>query len=222
MAHPSGESEEQQKLEKGIWVMSEDSEQGDHEEGKIDSKEDKSQTNEQGDKRGGRGGRGRGERGGRGGAGRERGRRTRKPSGGETEDGDIMEEDVSKYAIRKRVPMRLPCRANDIYVCRNSRFSAQLDRAQRLLDSGWKEVYVHGLGAAVSHAINLALQLKARGMGTVDVETTTSTVELIDDLYPTTEDGLLQTRIRYNSAIHIRVFKTDPALAMGLPRPAAQ
>jgi hypothetical protein len=38
--------------------------------------------------------------------------------------------------VFKRTPMRLPSRPNDIFVCRNTKFAAMLDRAQRFLNAG--------------------------------------------------------------------------------------
>eukprot|EP00124_Ichthyophonus_hoferi_P004694 Ihof_evm4s550 gene=Ihof_evmTU4s550 len=126
---------------------------------------------------------GKGERGGR--RGGKRGKVGERERDGE--EGDIREEDLHNYMICKRVPQRLPTRPNDIYVCRNTRYVAMVTRAQKLLDSGWNEIYIHGLGAAISHAINLALQLKERGAGTISLDTHTDTVQLCDDFIPATE-----------------------------------
>jgi len=54
-------------------------------------------------------------------------------------------------------------------VNRKTDFAAQLERCQKLLDSSEQEVRIHGLGAAINRAINLALQLEQRGQGTVEV-----------------------------------------------------
>jgi ribonuclease P/MRP protein subunit RPP20 len=47
------------------------------------------------------------------------------------------------------------------------------------LNEGEPEIVIHGLGAAVPRAVNLALQLKAKHMGTVEVAVNTSTVDII-------------------------------------------
>ena len=57
----------------------------------------------------------------------------------------------------------------------------QLDRCQSLLDSG-EVVYVHGLGAAVSRAVNVALAVKTNNCGSVDLDVRTATVNLVDDI----------------------------------------
>ncbi len=46
---------------------------------------------------------------------------------------------------------------------------------------------MHGLGAAIHRAINLALQLRDTAPYTLSHHTTTSTVQLVDDLEPLTD-----------------------------------
>ena len=97
---------------------------------------------------------------------------------------------------RKRPPKRLSQRPNDIYVNRNSDFSGQLARSHKLLDQGYslyshpytavahfysylraplcnraQELFIHGLGAAIHRAINLALQLKETSSHSLEVRT---------------------------------------------------
>lgn len=116
--------------------------------------------------------------------------------------------DREEYHLKKRLPAKLPRRKNDVYVSRKTNFHAQLGRCQRLLDNG-NEVFIHGLGTAVNRAINLALQLKEQGLGTVEVATHTSSVELVDDLEPEIDDLEPETRTRQNSALHIRVYRRE-------------
>ncbi|XP_064601287.1 ribonuclease P protein subunit p20-like [Liolophura sinensis] len=115
--------------------------------------------------------------------------------------------DPEEYTLRKRLPPRLPKRKNDIYVSRKTDFKQQFARCQKLFDSGWNEVYIHGLGAAINRAVNLALQLKDKGMGTLDLAVHTSTVELTDDFEPETDDLEPESRSRNNSTVHIKVFR---------------
>ncbi|KAI8514988.1 ribonucleases P/MRP protein subunit pop7 [Branchiostoma belcheri] len=126
---------------------------------------------------------------------------------GEKSADTVPPMDEEEYQLRKRLPRKLPKRKNDIYVNMQSNFKGQLERAQRILDAGSNEVFIHGLGHAINRAINIALQLKARGLGTIEVSTNTSTVELIDDLYPENEDVSSEVQSRNNSAVHIRVFR---------------
>ena len=114
--------------------------------------------------------------------------------------------DNEEYAFRKRLPRKLPVRKCDVYVTRKTDFKGQLERCQKKLDDG-NVVYVHGLGAAVNRAINLALQLKQRGLGSVELAVHTSTVELVDDLEPLTDEHDADSMSRNNSAVHIRVFR---------------
>ncbi|XP_023613557.1 ribonuclease P protein subunit p20 isoform X1 [Myotis lucifugus] len=126
------------------------------------------------------------------------------------------ELDPVEYTLRKRLPHRLPRRPNDIYVNMKTDFKAQLVRCQKLLDGGARgqnactEIYIHGLGLAINRAINIALQLQAGSFGSLQVAANTSTVELVDDLEPETDAREPLTRIRNNSAIHIRVFRVTP------------
>ena len=116
--------------------------------------------------------------------------------------------DNEEYAFRKRLPRKLPTRKCDVYVTRKTDFKGQLARCQKKLDDG-NVVYVHGLGAAVNRAINLALELKQRGLGSVELDVHTSTVELTDDLEPLTDEHDVDTMTRNNSAVHIRVFRPE-------------
>ncbi|KAL8614705.1 hypothetical protein ACOMHN_057375 [Nucella lapillus] len=113
-----------------------------------------------------------------------------------------------EYLLKKRLPARLPRRRNDVYVSRKTNFASQLQRSEKIINTE-EEVFIHGLGSAVNRAINLALQLKERGLGTLEVDVKTSTVELIDDLEPETDDLEHDTRTRQNSAVHIRVFRLE-------------
>jgi len=117
--------------------------------------------------------------------------------------------DDEEFQVRKRLPPRLPVRKNDVYITRRTNFKAQLSRCEKLLDSGFDTINIHGLGAAVNRAINLALQLKRRGLGSLDLAINTSTVEVTDDLEPLLDDLESQSRVRNCSAIHIKLFRSD-------------
>ncbi|XP_068673139.1 ribonuclease P protein subunit p20-like isoform X2 [Montipora foliosa] len=96
--------------------------------------------------------------------------------------------DKTSHVRKKRQPQRKLKRRNDIYVNRKTDFAAHLERCQKSLDSSEQEVIIHGLGAAINRAMNLALQLEHKGQGTV-------------------EDHEGYSKVRTNSAIHIRVYK---------------
>lgn len=145
------------------------------------------------------------------------GRRTQSMAENREPRGAIEAElDPVEYTLRKRLPHRLPRRPNDIYVNMKTDFKAQLARCQKLLDGGTRgqnactEIYIHGLGLAINRAINIALQLQAGSFGSLQVAANTSTVELVDELEPETDSREPLTRIRNNSAIHIRVFRVTP------------
>jgi len=81
-------------------------------------------------------------------------------------------------------------------------------RCKKLLESGHSEIYIHGLGVAIDRAINIALQLKVVGAGSLEVSSNTATVELVDDLEPIDRKDLeSETQSRNTSAIHIKVYR---------------
>jgi len=90
------------------------------------------------------------------------------------------------------------------------------DRCRKLLESGKHDaIYIHGLGAAVDRAINIALQLKATSVGCVaplEVSANTSTIDLIDDFIPIDDEHEARTRSRRSSAVHIKVFHVRASL----------
>eukprot|EP00035_Acanthoeca_spectabilis_P009378 m.166444 g.166444 ORF g.166444 m.166444 type:complete len:226 (+) comp14705_c0_seq5:278-955(+) len=121
----------------------------------------------------------------------------RKKSGGKTD-----------FAVLKRTPFHFPSGKTDLYISRNSDFQAQMSKAEKLLSQKYPSICIHGLGAAINRAINLAMQLQAKSPVPLVLSATTSTVPLVDDLIPT-KDLLLKdrTQIRNNSAIHIELIK---------------
>lgn len=62
----------------------------------------------------------------------------------------------------------------------------QLSRCEKLLNDGESEIVIHGLGAAVPRAVNLALHLKSKHLGTIEVAVNTSTVDIVGGYIPYT------------------------------------
>ncbi|KAJ3010135.1 ribonucleases P/MRP protein subunit pop7 [Thoreauomyces humboldtii] len=97
--------------------------------------------------------------------------------------------------------------ATDIYVSRSSNARAQTRYAQKLIDGrGFTSLTVHGLGAALKRAIELALHLQKQNPGRLRLAVTTSSVTLADDVEPENDDDL-KIETRQNSAVHIRIVK---------------
>ncbi|XP_064622640.1 ribonuclease P protein subunit p20-like [Lineus longissimus] len=120
--------------------------------------------------------------------------------------------DEEQYTIKKRLPRTFPKRKNDVYVSSKTNLKVQLNRCLKHFDeNGFQEVFIHGLGNAINRAINLALQVQVHYGNVMEVSTHTSTLELIDDLDPKTEDAEPGVHSRNNSAVHIRVYRKDPA-----------
>ncbi|KAI8922291.1 hypothetical protein DFJ77DRAFT_425289, partial [Powellomyces hirtus] len=85
----------------------------------------------------------------------------------------------------KRAVQRPPTLATDIYVSRKSNFHAQSKRAQKLIDGqNFTFLTIHGLGAAINRAIELALHVKEQNKDRIAWSITTSTVTLADDVEP--------------------------------------
>ena len=58
---------------------------------------------------------------------------------------------------------------------------SELSKCQKILEDGEKEVFIHGMGAAVNRAVNLALQLESKFLGTVQLTVNTSTTTLVGE-----------------------------------------
>ncbi|KND03509.1 uncharacterized protein SPPG_08895 [Spizellomyces punctatus DAOM BR117] len=73
---------------------------------------------------------------------------------------------------------------------------------------------IHGLGAAITRAIELALSLREKNPDRIAWTITTSSVVLVDDIEPEDVEADIYSEPRQNSAIHIRVVKvgTSPKL----------
>ncbi|XP_063216815.1 ribonuclease P protein subunit p20-like isoform X1 [Bacillus rossius redtenbacheri] len=109
--------------------------------------------------------------------------------------------------LRKRLPPRLPRSDNHVYITNKTNYQAQLKRCEGLLEraDGW--LVIHGLGAAVSRALNLALQLQLRHPGTVQLAVNTSTTDLVDSLEPTGDQGDWEWQTRQNSSVHVKLWR---------------
>ncbi|KAJ2798167.1 hypothetical protein H4R20_004917 [Coemansia guatemalensis] len=109
--------------------------------------------------------------------------------------------------VKKRKPIRPSTSRADIYVTRERRrFSSHMRRARKLLlERNYPSITIHGLGAAIQHAISLANAVKASLGGQVTMEVSTDTVTLFDDLIPQNDTDDISTQMRQNSAIHIQM-----------------
>ncbi|KAH0951732.1 hypothetical protein HN011_001710 [Eciton burchellii] len=115
-----------------------------------------------------------------------------------------------KYILRKKQSIGLRKSDKEIYVNNKTNFKGQLYKCEKFFDKGASELIIHGLGAAVYKACNLALRLKEIHYGTLEFDIKTSTVTLTDELETLDDDAEDKINNRQNSAIHIRVFRTLP------------
>lgn len=109
--------------------------------------------------------------------------------------------------VRRRLPPRLPRRNIDVYITPQTQFKAQLSRCERLLSSGEPEIFLHALGAAIPRALNLVNVLQKK-FPLLSADPRTSTLELTDNFEPHSVDVDSETVTRFNSAIHIRLFRS--------------
>ncbi|KAK9501034.1 hypothetical protein O3M35_002158 [Rhynocoris fuscipes] len=112
----------------------------------------------------------------------------------------------SDHVVKKRLPPRDSKQPGDIYITNKSNFKAQLNECLKKLENG-EEITLHGLGAAVSRAINLALQIEEKLKTTHVIDVTTSTLQLVDDLEPLNDSVDPLTQTRTNSSVKIRILK---------------
>ncbi|XP_022663250.1 ribonuclease P protein subunit p20-like [Varroa jacobsoni] len=115
--------------------------------------------------------------------------------------------DKSEYELRKRPPPQMPRSPNHVYVNTRTEFKHQFERAKDVLLGGGKEVHIHGIGAAVNRAINIALQVQSHFGEVMGTDVRTGTIEVTDDLEPLANDVEPQSQKRKVSTIHIRVFR---------------
>lgn len=127
---------------------------------------------------------------------------------GNTKSDDIKKKRKpnSDYVLKKRMPPRQSLRKIDVYVTNKSNFQSQLSHCEKLLDSE-EEIIIHGLGSAVTRAVHLALQVKDKYPGVVEISVCTKTVDIVDDLEPLVDQADYETQTRQNSAVQIRVYR---------------
>ncbi|TPX60130.1 hypothetical protein PhCBS80983_g01993 [Powellomyces hirtus] len=127
------------------------------------------------------------------------------------EVGNVPKQKEKDSRIRhKRAVQRPPTLATDIYVSRKSNFYAQSKRAQKLIDGqNFTFLTIHGLGAAINRAIELALHVKEQNKDRIAWSITTSTVTLADDVEPENVDDELEIATRQNSAVHIKIVRVS-------------
>ncbi|KAI9505476.1 hypothetical protein GGI25_001022 [Coemansia spiralis] len=125
---------------------------------------------------------------------------------------DHIKRRITDGVVKKRKPIRPSTSRADIYVTRERRkFNGHLQRARKLLvDRHYPHITIHGLGAAIQQAIQLANAIKASiGSNVVSMDVSTDTVTLYDDVVPQDNDSKIVTQARQNSAIHIKMTLVD-------------
>ncbi len=92
---------------------------------------------------------------------------------------------------------------NHVLISRRSKRVSVRARLRKLLECGkFKQVHVHGLGAAVALAVAMSAELVQESDGTLVAHARTSTEALVDQYDELRDDGRT-AEVRHNSAIHI-------------------
>ncbi|XP_063916699.1 ribonuclease P protein subunit p20 [Zophobas morio] len=113
------------------------------------------------------------------------------------------------HVLRKRRPQKPERDASVVYVNTKTPIKAVVDRCCKLINKGEKELTLYCLGAAIQRGILIALRLCEQNVA-YKIHSNTFTTELIDDLEPATDDADYTIQRRSNSALKIRVFRSDP------------
>ncbi|RZC35496.1 ribonuclease P protein subunit p20-like, partial [Asbolus verrucosus] len=113
------------------------------------------------------------------------------------------------HILRKRRPQKPERGDTVIYVSTKTPTKALLERCAKLINKGENELTIYCLGAAIQRGILLALKICEQHV-TFSIHTNTFSTELLDDLEPATDDADYSIQRRCNSALKIRVFRTNP------------
>ncbi|XP_066250405.1 ribonuclease P protein subunit p20-like isoform X1 [Euwallacea similis] len=113
------------------------------------------------------------------------------------------------HVFRKRQPPKPETGDNVIYVSTKTSLKVLLKRCSKLINDNENEIIIYCLGAAIQRGILLALQLCERHVS-YQHDTKTFSTTLIDDLEPAVDDADYEMQRRFNSALRIRVFPTNP------------
>ncbi|KAM9995649.1 hypothetical protein ACTFIY_001829 [Dictyostelium cf. discoideum] len=124
----------------------------------------------------------------------------------------LLLNDPTKYVYMRRVVQRSYAKKNEIYLSNNGKFLYYVKRAKNLLfNQREKEIIIHGLGAAISLAVELSLYLQKDIEG-LTLSTTTSSEEIIDQYDPLVNDLEPVLKIRHASAIHIKIINDGSSI----------
>lgn len=119
----------------------------------------------------------------------------------------------SKHHFRKREPQKPSLERAHVYVNNKSNFKCNLEKIEKLWLGGENVIVVRALGAAIPRAINLCLQFQKNHFKVLDLNVSTSTVHLADDLEPLDDDQDFQVATRSNSSICIKIKRKEDSSA---------
>ena len=116
--------------------------------------------------------------------------------------------DTKHHNLQKRAPPKPDRSDSVIYVSSKSNIKGLLEKCDKLIKKDEKEITIYCMGSAIQRGILLALLVCEQHVG-FKISANTSTVELVDDLEPTTDEADYDILKRNNSALQIKLFQED-------------
>nr|CAH7761254.1 unnamed protein product [Callosobruchus chinensis] len=113
------------------------------------------------------------------------------------------------HVLRKRQPNKPERGDNVLYISTKTNIKAHMEKCNKLI-SNENEIIIYCLGAAIQRGILLALQICEQHVS-YKIDTNTFSTELTDDLEPATDNADYQIQKRFNSALRIRLFCSNPS-----------
>lgn len=86
-------------------------------------------------------------------------------------------------------------------------FKAQRKKCEDIFNTGAQQIFLHSFGNAINYGINLALDLVNSSVGVLSYGINTSTINFVDENDSPCDSEELKYEQRYNSAVHIRIFR---------------
>ncbi|CAE8697211.1 unnamed protein product, partial [Polarella glacialis] len=121
------------------------------------------------------------------------------------------EEDEDDRPLRMRRPPPRTTAENHVFVGRQQSLAVLFKIVRRLLDSrGYREVFVHGMGASITKAVHLGQDLLLHYGEELMLEPSIGTVEVVDDIIGSYDAPAEERRV---SSLTLRLHRSPLATA---------
>ncbi|KAI8076834.1 uncharacterized protein BX664DRAFT_344060 [Halteromyces radiatus] len=109
--------------------------------------------------------------------------------------------------IHKRAPLRPAASIDNIYIANKTKVQVIINRVKRLMISEkYATISIHGMGPLIPRAIIIAQGSQRALENQVNLQMTTNTVTLFDDIIPDDMDLDIETQQRQISTIRIDII----------------